>query len=105
MKMKLTRLVYPNYDKSAPAEFVAKYPKIKELVKCSKGRNIVGRYNSFLKLKDEQQAIIGGTPKTLTSPSFGTKTFYEYQWPKDNNYKRQIGFAEVFTYCIEELHL
>ena len=103
--MRLTRLVYPNYDKSAAAQFVAKYPGVKALIKQAKGRNIVGRYNAFIRLMDKgNEPTIGGKPETLTAPSFGTKTFYHYEWPTDK-YGSQIGFAEVFTYCVEELHI
>ena len=43
-------------------------------------------------LKDMNESKLGGNAETISSPTFGTKTFYKYDWCGTG------GYAEVFQY-------
>ena len=47
---------------------------------------------NFLKLKDMNESKLGGRGECIGSVSFGTKTFYKYDWDSCT------GWAEVFQF-------
>ena len=93
-------LVY-NVDFVAVEKFVAKYPKageaIKAYVKGCSNETIMKAYCKWLDLADEamHSEAWGAAGKTVGSPSFGTKTFYKYEWSGCS------GWAQVFSYYWE----
>lgn len=74
-------LVY-RVNPSAVDKFLKKYPKVKEVMKSiiSKNKDIMKGYKAFIKFKDKQEDYLGGRAEETSSPTFGTKTFYKYDW-------------------------
>lgn len=85
-------LVY-RVDSEACEIFISKYPKIVGLIKRSKGKNILSAYKHFLRLKEGKDSQLGASGEFVDSPSFGSKTFYKYDW---GNVKGH--WPEVFQY-------
>ena len=85
------QLVY-KVDEKACREFTTKYPKVTELMKASKGRTLKSAYVRFLDAKDKIEPTLGGSPEVVNSPTFGTKTFWKY------DFCGASGWAEVFQY-------
>ena len=79
-------------NESNCVEFLKKYPMVTHLMVESKGKDIMSAYKKFLKLKDMNESKLGGRGECIGSVSFGTKTFYKYDW--DNC----TGWAEVFQF-------
>jgi hypothetical protein len=74
--------------------FLKKYPKIKQIMTTlvKKNAGLMKGYLAFLKFKDKEEPNLGGRGEEVDSPSFGTKTFYKYDWGK------LTGWAEVYQY-------
>ena len=74
--------------------FLKKYPSIAYLMLTSKykGKTMLSAYKNFLKVKDMNESKLGGNAETISSPTFGTKTFYKFDWCGCG------GFAEVFQF-------
>ena len=87
----MDKLVYRINEKGCK-DFFKRYPKVYELMRKAKGRTLRSAYSNFLKLKDDNQPTLGGRAETISSPSFGTKTFYHYEWGACS------GWAELFEY-------
>lgn len=91
MKNLKNKLVYKINDTNC-FNFLSEYPLVMQLMLHSKGKNILYAYLNFLKLKDINESKLGGFSEVVSSDSFGTKTFYKYNW---NNC---TGWAEVFQF-------
>ena len=72
--------------------FLKKYPMVTHLMIQANGKNLLSAYRNFLKLNDMNESKLGGRGECIGSVSFGTKTFYKYDW--DNC----TGWAEVFEF-------
>jgi hypothetical protein len=80
--------------------FFKQYPLVKStMLKFVGGYGkVLAKYNKFISFKNKNEDKLGGKAKTVDSPSFGTKTFYEYDFPKSSN--GTVMFAELFQYLI-----
>jgi hypothetical protein len=58
----------------------------------AKGKNLLSSYKNFLKLKDLNESKLGGKAEITSSPTFGTKTFYKFDFCGCG------GWAEVFEF-------
>ena len=90
-------------------DFLKNYPAIEKLAKKhATGSKIRKAYIAFLDEKNMVEPKLGGRPETVNSPSFGTKTFYKYDWgnPASYGYRytSDLGFAEVFQYVWDKAH-
>lgn len=85
------QLVYKVNEKACIA-FLDKYPLVSNLIANSNGKDLMV-YKKFLKLKDINESKLGGRPECIGSVSFGTKTFYKYDWGTCS------GWAELFQFC------
>jgi len=78
-------------------EFIKKYP----IVKCTMNefvgtkRQTIDAYINWLNKYGENGHYLGGKPETVNSESFGSKTFYKFDW---NGVK---GWGEVFQYLTD----
>ena len=88
----MNQLVFKVNEKAC-IEFLTKYPLVSNLIANANGGNLLAAYNKFLKFKDMNESKLGGRPETISSPTFGTKTFYKYEWGACS------GWAEVFQFC------
>jgi hypothetical protein len=84
--------------------FKKAYPKIYAFIEQHvKGKGkVLTEYKRFLKAKDalshEQTVKLGYFADTISSPSFGTKTFYKTpKYPAFTN----LGYAAVFQYIYD----
>jgi hypothetical protein len=57
-----------------------------------KNKDLRKGYAAFLKFKDKQEGYLGGRAEVTTSPTFGEKVFYKYDWMGTK------GWAEVYQY-------
>ena len=73
-------------------KFLKKYPHVAYLMTQSKGKNLLSAYKNFLKLKDMNESKLGANAETISSPTFGTKTFYKFDFCGCG------GWAEVFEF-------
>ena len=82
-------------DSKAVETFLKKYPKVKQIMTtlAQKNTDLMRGYKAFLKFKDKQEDYLGGRAEQTTSATFGTKTFYKYDW---NNLKGH--WPEVYQY-------
>jgi hypothetical protein len=87
----MNQLVYKVNEKAC-IEFLTKYPLVSVLISNANGKNLLVAYNKFLKFKDMNESKLGGRAETISSPTFGTKTFYKYEWGACS------GWAEVFQF-------
>jgi hypothetical protein len=88
----MNQLVYRVNQKACIA-FLDNYPLVANLIANSQGRTLRSAYGKFLQLKDKHEPQLGGRAETISSPTFGTKTFYKYEWGACS------GWAEVFQFC------
>ena len=77
--------------------FLIKYPKVKKsmIPYIGSGKDTLKSYVKWLRWHDKNEDKLGGTPKETSSPSFGTKTFWKYDWSGVS------GWAEVFQYLTD----
>ena len=89
-----SKLVY-NVNAGEVEKFLKKYPKVKQVMDAliSKNSDIMKGYKAFLKFKDKQEDYLGGRAEVSSSPTFGSKTFYKYDfgglkghWPEVYQY-------------------
>lgn len=86
------QLVYKVNEKAC-IEFLTKYPLVSNLIANANGKDLMSAYRKFLQYKDMNESKLGGRPECIGSVSFGTKTFYKYDWGACS------GWAEVFQFC------
>ena len=86
------QLVYKVNEKACIA-FLDKYPLVANLIANSQGKDLMSAYKKFLHLKDKHEPKLGGRAESIGSVSFGTKTFYKYDWDACS------GWAELFQFC------
>ena len=81
-------------------KFLKKYPKVKQVMSviAKKNTDLMKGYKAFLKFKDAQEDYLGGRAEVSSSPTFGSKTFYKYEWGNLKNH-----WPEVYQY-IYTLH-
>jgi len=73
--------------------FLDEHPKIKEIMQRKYvGKNILKRYCKCLTILNSQESELADYSETITSPTFGTKTFYKWNW------NGVTGWAELFQY-------
>jgi hypothetical protein len=65
---------------------------------AKKNTDLMKGYKAFLKFKDAQEDYLGGRAEVSSSPTFGSKTFYKYDWGNLKNH-----WPEVYQY-IYTLH-
>ncbi len=84
-------------NKPAVEQFIKKYPKVKEVMKAliSKNGDVMKGYKAFIKFKDKNEPYLGGRAEVTSSPTFGDKTFYKYDW------NGLGGWAEVYEYLYD----
>jgi hypothetical protein len=87
----MNKLVFKVNEKACVA-FLKKYPLVCNLMENSDGKDLMSAYKKFLKLKDMNESKLGGRAECIGSVSFGTKTFYKYDWDACS------GWAELFEY-------
>ena len=82
-------------DSKAVETFLKKYPKVKQIMitLAQKNTDLMRGYKAFLKFKDKQEDYLGGRAEQTSSATFGSKTFYKYDW---NNLKGH--WPEVYQY-------
>jgi hypothetical protein len=82
-------------DSKAVETFLKKYPKVKQIMitLAQKNTDLMRGYKAFLKFKDKQEDYLGGRAEQTSSSTFGSKTFYKYDW---NNLKGH--WPEVYQY-------
>ena len=82
-------------DGDGAEKFLKKYPKVKQIMTtlAQKNTDLMRGYKAFLKFKDKQEDYLGGRAEQTTSATFGSKTFYKYDW---NNLKGH--WPEVYQY-------
>jgi len=82
-------------DSKAVETFLKKYPKVKQIMTtlAQKNTDLMRGYKAFLKFKDKQEDYLGGRAEQTSSSTFGSKTFYKYDW---NNLKGH--WPEVYQY-------
>jgi hypothetical protein len=73
-------------------KFLKKYPNVAYLMTQSKGKNLLSAYKKFIKLKDVNESKLGAKAEIVSSPTFGTKTFYKFDFCGCG------GWAEVFEF-------
>jgi hypothetical protein len=88
----MNKLVFKVNEKACVA-FLDKYPLVANLIANSQGKDLLSAYRKFLKFKDQHEPKLGGRAETISSKTFGTKTFYHYEWGACS------GWAEVFQFC------
>ncbi len=84
-------LVY-NVDDNAVVDFLKRYEEVEATMIPFLGGKLKAGYTKWLKWKEKNEDKLGGRAETTISPSFGTKTFYKFDWNKVQ------GWAEVFQY-------
>lgn len=79
-------------------EFFKKYPMIKKTMLEFVGtkRKTIDSYIGWLNKYGDNRHYLGGRPETVKSPSFGTKTFYKFDWNEIS------GYAELFQYLTDK---
>jgi hypothetical protein len=87
----MNKLVF-SVNESNCINFLNNYPVVAHLMIQAKGKNILSAYRNFLKLKDVNEPKLGGYADVVSSPTFGTKTFYKFDWCGCG------GWAEVFQF-------
>ena len=89
----MNKLVFSVNEENC-VNFLKKYPAMAYLMFSSKYKckSLLSAYKNFLKIKDINESKLGGNAETISSATFGTKTFYKYDWCGTG------GYAEVFQY-------
>jgi hypothetical protein len=90
-------LVY-KINQPAVEKFLKKYPRVNQIMKTlvTKNKDVMRGYKAFLKLKDSNEDYLGGRAEVSSSPTFGTKTFYKYDWNGVG------GWAELYQYLYNQ---
>lgn len=90
-----TNLLVYNVDPDACETFLRKYPKIRTAMTgiARKAPDLLKGYKAFLKLKDGNEATLGGKKEVVSSPTFGEKVLYRYDWSGVGG-----GWPEVYQY-------
>jgi hypothetical protein len=85
-------------DHKSCIKFLKKYPNVYTSMKKFTGSSgLKKRYNKFLTFKQTHEDDLGGTPRKLSSPAFGEKTFYDFDFGDVSGH-----WPEVFQYvCFE----
>lgn len=84
-------LVY-HVDDNAVETFLQKYQEVEPTMLPFLGGKLKNGYTKWLKWKEKNEDKLGGRAEIISSPTFGTKTFYKFDW---NGVQ---GWAEVFQY-------
>ena len=87
----MNQLVFKVNEKACVA-FLKEYPLVCNLLEAANGKTLLDGYKKFLKLKDANESKLGGRAECIGSVSFGTKTFYKYNWDSCS------GWAELYQY-------
>ena len=87
----MNKIVY-SVDGNAVDNFINKYPKVLPSMKpfLNKTKDMHRNYAQWI--HSYKSSELGGNSNTVKSPTFGTKTFYKFDW---NGVK---GWAEVFQW-------
>jgi hypothetical protein len=95
--VKEAAIVY-KINKPAVEKFLKKYPRVGQIMKvlASKNSDVMKGYKSFIKFNDKNADYFGGRAEITSSPTFGTKTFYKYDWDGVG------GWAEVYQYIYNQ---
>jgi hypothetical protein len=72
--------------------FLKKYPQVEKSMKPFVSARIMQGYRKWLNWKNKNEDKLGGTPKHMSSPSFGEKTFYNHDFGNIQ------GWAAIFQY-------
>jgi hypothetical protein len=72
--------------------FLKKYPQVEKSMKPFVSARIMQGYRKWLNWKHKNEDKLGGTPKHMSSPSFGEKTFYNHDFGNIQ------GWASIFQY-------
>jgi|TARA_Y100000310_G_C20132405_1_gene556451 hypothetical protein len=85
-------------DTSRVPGFFKEYPIIKKTMLEFVGtkHKTIDSYINWLNKYGENRHYLGGYPETVVSPSFGTKTFYKFNWDGIS------GYAELFQYLTDK---
>jgi hypothetical protein len=97
-------LVY-HIDEKACEKFFRKYPNVKKaMVSVIKAnpKDVMTGYRKFLKFKNAHEEKLGGRPQVTNSPTFGSKTFYKYDW-EDQSYSIRGHWPELFQYLYNKM--
>ena len=74
-------LMYPHQIEPKKIEaFLKKYPQVENSMKPFLSTRLMQGYRKWLNWKGKNEDKLGGTPNTIDSPSFGSKTFYKHDW-------------------------
>jgi hypothetical protein len=94
LTLKEANVLVHNVNPDACEAFLRKYPKIRTVMTsiARKNKDLRKGYAAFLKFKDKQEGYLGGRAEVTTSPTFGEKVFYKYDWMGTK------GWAEVYQY-------
>jgi len=94
LTLKEANVLVHNVNPDACEAFLRKYPKIRTVMTsiARKNKDLRRGYAAFLKFKDKQEGYLGGRAEVTTSPTFGEKVFYKYDWMGTK------GWAEVYQY-------
>ncbi|MBC8428364.1 hypothetical protein H8D04_00630 [bacterium] len=78
--------------------FFNEYPTVKETMLEFVGtkRQVIDAYVNWLNKYGMNGHYLGGKPETVNSESFGTKTFYKFNWNSIS------GWAELFQYLTDK---
>lgn len=95
--VKEAAIVY-KINKPAVEKFLKKYPRVGQIMKVlvSKNSDVMRGYKAFIKFNDKNADYFGGKAEITSSPTFGTKTFYKYDWDGVG------GWAEVYQYIYNQ---
>lgn len=72
--------------------FLKKYPQVEKSMKPFVSARIMQGYRKWINWKNKNEDKLGGTPKHVSSPSFGEKTFYKHDFGNIQ------GWAAIFQY-------
>jgi hypothetical protein len=92
-----TKLVYNNNIEDV-LKFMADYPTVRSHMERFCCSNVILQdYIQFISwLNPTGYPLMGGTSTRVSSPHFGTKTFWQY------NFHGSIGWANVFQYVWDQ---
>jgi hypothetical protein len=94
-------------------KFVKKYPKVKQIMDTlvKKNKDLMRGYKAFLKFKDKQEDYLGGKAEQTKSNTFGTKTFYKYDfggvkggWPEVYQYLYTMWYGGIDGATVESVN-
>jgi hypothetical protein len=92
IKIKYMNQLVFKVNEKACVTFLKEYPLVCNLLETANGKTLLDGYKKFLKLKDLNEPNLGGRAECIGSVSFGTKTFYKYNWNACS------GWAELYQY-------